>query len=62
MKIPTNMWAACVEVRQQGAKGLFYEKHYVVRAEERNVDCYVLDDVEADGLEPRNILWKGRIV
>lgn len=62
VKVPSNMWAAEVEVRRRGSKGKFYQRHFVVRAEFRDISRYIVEDADMQGLETRCVLWLGKII
>lgn len=57
----SNCWKVTVTTREQGALGVFEPTVYYVRAEEKDIQVFVLDDVERDGLEPGVILSKVRL-
>jgi hypothetical protein len=60
-KVPTNMWTACVEVRTQGAIGVYHQHLLTVRAEPRDIQRYIFEDLAFLKLEPRFILWIGKV-
>lgn len=48
-----NYWDVLVEVRTQGAIGIFEEKTYRVRAEPADACRYAMEDAHMDGYETR---------
>ena len=57
----SNFWKIVVEVRKVGAIGEFSELTRYVRAEAIDIERYVFDDLAAEGLEPRAIIFKEKL-
>lgn len=54
-KFPTNIWACSVECRKRGSTGVFELAYVIIRAEERDLTRYVIEDLDLAGYEPNII-------
>lgn len=59
--LPKQTWEITAEVRKAGAQGVFEKVTRRVRAEERLVNEWAIDDLHDEGFEVRAILTKERL-
>lgn len=56
----TARWKVCIEVRREGALGLFEHREFFVEAEDRRGAVHAtIDAAHAQGLEPRSVRYAG---
>ena len=60
-RVPTNMWTAEVLIRKKGALGKPYPFYITVRAEERDINRFIIETLDTEDLELMGTNWIGRI-
>jgi hypothetical protein len=60
-RVPTNMWTAEVLVRKQGAIGKPWPFYITVRAEERDIDSLIIEELGTEDLEFMGLNWIGKV-
>jgi hypothetical protein len=60
-RVPTNMWTAEVLVRKKGAIGKPWLHHVTVHAEERDINSFMMETLDMEGLEFMGINWIGKV-
>jgi hypothetical protein len=55
------MWTAEVLVRKKGAIGKPWLHHVTVHAEERDINSFMMETLDMEGLEFMGINWIGKV-